>query len=213
VIRINLLTTERKVARKKLSFDLSQQVTAVCAGILVVSGLAVGWRFWLVRADASRMESSIAAAQKETERLHGVIVQLQQFEQRKTQLQQRVTLIEELRKDQVGPVHMLDQISLALPSSAWLSEMKQTATPNEVLIDGKSLSLTGLSDFVANLEHSGYFQKSVEIVSSATDTATTPAQGEVIKFEIKAIFKGPGEVDAAKVADTKGGSSQLKKKS
>ena len=70
--------------------------------------------------------------------------------------------------------------------------MKQTATPNEVLMDGKSLSLTGLSDFVANLERSGSFQKSVEIVSSATDaSASTP--GDLIKFEIKAVFKGPGE--------------------
>jgi hypothetical protein len=108
-------------------------------------------------------------------------------------------------------VHMLDQISIALPSSLWLSEMKQTATPNEVLIDGKSISLTGLSDFVANLERSGYFQKSVEIVSSATDTsAATP--GDVIKFEIKAVFKGPGTVDVAKLADAKA-AGQLKKKS
>jgi type IV pilus assembly protein PilN len=158
------------------------------------------------------MEEAIATAQKETQRLHSVIMQVQQFEQRRAQLQQRVTLIEQLRKEQIGPVHMLDQISLALPPSLWLSEMKQTATPNEVLIDGKSLSITGLSDFVANLERSGYFQKSVEIVSSATDTAAA-AQGEVIKFEIKAIFKGPGNVDAAKVADTKSASGQLKKKS
>jgi len=70
-----------------------------------------------------------------------------------------------------------------------------------------------VSDFVANLERSGYFQKSVEIVSSATDTTATPTQGEVIKFEIKAIFKGPGDVAPEKVADTKGGSGQLKKKS
>ena len=72
--------------------------------------------------------------------------------------------------------------------------------------------LTGLSDFVGNLERSGYFQKSVEIVSSATDTGTA-MPGEVIKFEIKAIFKGPGDVDAAKVADAKGAAGQLKKKS
>ena len=81
--------------------------------------------------------------------------------------------------------------------------MKQTAVPNEVLIDGRSLSLTGLSDFVANLERSGYFQKSVEIVNSTTDTSGGP-QGEVIKFQIKAVFKGPGDVEVASAADTKG---------
>jgi len=211
VIRINLLATERKVAHKKFAFDPARQVTAVCGAILVLAGLVVGWRFWLVRIDEQRTEAAITAAQQETQRLHSVIMQVQQFEQRKTQLQQRVTLIEQLRKEQIGPVHMLDQISIALPASLWLNEMKQTATPNEVLITGKSLSLTGLSDFVANLERSGYFQKSVEIVSSATD-ASAATLGEVIKFEIKAVFKGPGDVDAAKVADTKA-AGQLKKKS
>ena len=34
-------------------------------------------------------------------------------------------LIEQLRKDQTGPVHMLDQISRALPPMLWLTEMKQ----------------------------------------------------------------------------------------
>jgi len=211
VIRINLLATERKAAHKKFAFDPARQVTAVCGAILVLAGLVVGWRFWLVRIDEQRTEAAITAAQQETQRLHSVIMQVQQFEQRKTQLQQRVTLIEQLRKEQIGPVHMLDQISIALPASLWLNEMKQTATPNEVLITGKSLSLTGLSDFVANLERSGYFQKSVEIVSSATD-ASAATLGEVIKFEIKAVFKGPGDVDAAKVADTKA-AGQLKKKS
>ena len=212
MIRINLLSAEPKAVRKKFAFDLSQQITVVCGAVLLLGGGAVGWRLWLVRLDETRTEAAIVAAQQETQRLHSVIVQVQQFEQRKTQLQQRVTLIEQLRKEQIGPVHMLDQISLALPPSLWLSELKQTGTPNEVLLDGKSLSLTGLSDFVANLERSGYFQKSVEIVSSTTDTSGGP-QGEVIKFQIKAVFKGPGDVEASNASDAKGANSQLKKKS
>lgn len=213
MIKINLLATERKIARKKLAFNPSSQITAVCGGILVLACVAIGWRFWLVSRASRAVDAQITTAEKETQRLHGVITQVQQFEQRKAQLQQRVTLIEQLRKEQVGPVHMLDQISLALPSSLWLTEMKQTVTPNEVLIDGRSLSLTGLSDFVGNLERSGYFQKSVEIVNSTTDTSGGP-QGEVIKFQIKAVFKGPGDVEVAKTADATGPMGQpLKPKS
>lgn len=213
MIKINLLATERKAAKKKVAFDPSSQITAVCGGILVLACVAIGWRFWLVSRASAAVDAQISTAQMETQRLHGVITQVQQFEQRKAQLQQRVTLIEQLRKEQIGPVHMLDQISLALPSSLWLTEMKQTATPNEVLIDGRSLSLTGLSDFVGNLERSGSFQKSVEIVNSTTDTSGGP-QGEVIKFQIKAVFKGPGDVEVAKTADATGPKGQqLKPKS
>ena len=82
-----------------------------------------------------------------------------------------------------------------------------------MLIDGRSLSLTGLSDFVGNLERSGYFQKSIEIVNSTTDTSGGP-QGEVIKFQIKAVFKGPGDVEVVKTADAVGPKGQqLKPKS
>jgi type IV pilus assembly protein PilN len=212
VIRINLLTAERKPARRKAAFDASQQITAICGLILLLAAGAIGWRYWLVDRDAAQMNAAISAAQQETNRLHSVIMQVQQFEQRKAQLQQRVTLIEQLRQDQIGPVHMLDQISLSLPSSLWLTEMKQTTTVNEVLIDGRSLSLTGLSDFVANLERSGYFQRSVEIVNTTTDMSGGP-QAEMIKFQIKAIFKGPGDAAAKQTADAKGAGGSLKPKS
>ena len=211
MIRINLLTTEKKAAKKAVAFDPSQQIVAVCSLLLMVAGLAIGWRFWLISRDAAQMDQAILTEEKETARLHSVIVQVQQFEQRKAQLQQRVTLIEQLRREQIGPVHMLDQISNALPPSLWLTEIKQTATPNEVLLDGRSLSLTGLSDFVANLERSGYFQRGIEIVNSATDV-TGGQDTEVVKFQIKALFKVPGDSAASATAAANGASAPLQPK-
>ena len=77
----------------------------------------------------------------------------------------------------------------------WLSELKQAGT--DVLIDGKSTTLTGLSEFVSNLEASGYFKRSIEIVDTKTETVGTPPS-ELIRFTIKATFQQPG--DAAKPA-------------
>src|SRR5436190_12194704 len=130
-----------------------------CSLILVLALAFIGWRYWALAHESNQLDAEISAAQQETTRLHSVIQQVQQFEQRKAQLQQRVALIETLRKGQTGPVHMLDQLSRALPPMLWLTELKQTPTANEVLIEGRCLTLTGLSDFVANLERSGYFKK------------------------------------------------------
>ena len=116
---------------------------------------------------------------------------MQQFEQRKAQLQQRVVLIEQLRKSQTGPVHMLDQISRALPPMLWLTELKQTGRPTSS-IDGRCTTLTGLSDFVANLEASGYFKKSIEIVEHARPRRCRQPPGELIKFSIKAHVPAAG---------------------
>jgi type IV pilus assembly protein PilN len=182
MIRINLLAAERDKTKKQAVTlgTAGQKLTVGCSLILVLAVLFIGWRYWALSRDSSALDAEIAAAQQETTRLHSVIQQVQQFEQRKAQLQQRVVLIEQLRKGQTGPVHMLDQISRALPQMLWLTELKQTPTGTDVVIDGKCTTLTGLSEFVSNLEASGYFKRSIEIVDTKTEMAGTG--GELIKF-------------------------------
>lgn len=197
MIRVNLIG-ERRARKARFAFGPSQQTAAVCAGILVAAALGSGWRYWSLAAESATLDRDLATAQKESTRLHPIIAQVQQFEQRKAQLQQRVGLIEQLRKEQTGPVHMLDQLSRAMPAMLWLTELKQASGANEVLIDGQCLTLTGLSDFVANLQSSGYFQRSVEIVNSSSETSKSA--GELIKFQVKAVFAPPADAATGKGA-------------
>ncbi|HEY7170553.1 MAG TPA: PilN domain-containing protein [Vicinamibacterales bacterium] len=193
MIKINLLTAERRVTKKKLAFGSAQLITVGCGGILLAALLACGWRFYAVAADNSQLDRDLATATKEAASLHGVIAQLQDFEQRRTKLQQRVGLIEQLRAEQRGPVHMLDQISRALPQMVWLTEIKQAPGSNDVTIDGRTTSITSVSDFASALEGTGYFKKSVEIVSSTTQPGTTKdGPGDLVAFQLKATFQVPG---------------------
>jgi len=192
MIKINLLGVERKVVAQRVVSDNPLRPMMLSAGLvlLLFAGL-IGWRYRMLGAESDRLHDEIAVAQQETVRLQSVLAQVQQFEQRRIQLQQRVGLIEQLRSDQTGPVHMLDQISRALPSVVWLTTLKQAPAGNEVVIAGRSTTPTGLPDFVGNLEASGYFKKSIEIVSSTTEPLTIPP-GDLVRFEIKAIFQQPG---------------------
>jgi type IV pilus assembly protein PilN len=203
MIRINLLAAETERGKKKAALfgTTGQKLTIACSIILVLTVVFIGWRYWSLTHQSSRLDAEIAAAQQETTRLHSVIDQVQQFEQRKAQLQQRVVLIEQLRKGQTGPVHMLDQISRALPPMLWLTELKQTG--DDVTIDGKTTVLTSLTDFVTNLEASGYFRKSIDIVNTTTEQASSTAP-ELIKFTIKASFAQP---ESKPVVQGRGGSA------
>jgi len=183
LIKINLLTVDRERVKRKAKFQIGEKITVACSLILVAAALIVGWWFWALQRQSADLDQQIADAERETQRLRSVIQQVAQFETRRAQLQQRVTLIEELRKGQTGPVHLLDQISKALPEAMWLTDLKQTGT--EIAIEGRCSSLNSLSDFVSALEASNLFERPVEIVDSRVEPAsqTTP---ELIRFQVKA---------------------------
>ena len=198
MIRINLLASERAQAKKKVTtFQTGQKLTLGCSLILVVAALFIGWRYWSLSQQSTQLDKDIASAQQERARLQSIIQKVQDFEQRKAQLSQRVVLIEDLRKEQKGPVHMLDEISRALPPMLWLTEVKQVG--GDVVVDGNSTTQTGVSDFVNNLEASGYFKKSIDIVSTKTVPLPQPP-GELVTFTLRAQFLAPGEAKAAAAA-------------
>ena len=190
MIRINLLAQERgRTKRRQAGTDAGQKITVASTLILVVAGLSVAWWYRSIQQDAARVAEQITAAEQETARLRTIIAQVQQFDQRKAQLQQRVTLIEQLRKGQSGPVHMLDEVSRSLPEMVWLTELVQK--DNELTIDGRCSALTSLSDFVNNLENSGWFKRPVEIMDSQIERAAG-VEVDLIRFKVKAQFAPPG---------------------
>jgi type IV pilus assembly protein PilN len=186
LIKINLLAVDRERAKRKAKFQIGEKITVACSLILVVAALGIGWWFWYLRNASAELDQQIVDAESEKARLQSVIQQVQQFEARRVQLQQRVTLIEQLRKGQTGPVHLLDQVSRALPETMWLTTLVQKV--NDVVIDGRCTSLTSLSDFVAALEASNLFERPVEIIDSQVEPPAGPGLPELIRFSVRATM-------------------------
>jgi len=187
MIRINLLAVERERSKRRVLIPAAHRVTIGASLILLATALLVGWWFWSLRQTSARVDEEIAKGETEIQQLRSVLAQVQKFEARKAQLQQRVTLIEQLRRGQAGPVHALDEISKAVPDRLWLTEMAQKG--DDVTLHGMTTSLTGLSDFVANLESSAWFKKPVDIIDSQVDASNKT--GEMFKFSLKAVFSNP----------------------
>jgi len=193
MIRINLLSVEKPIAATassgpKFSLNLSDKAGPIAA-LFVLAGCAgyIALDYLNLQQQDAALHQELIAARAEKARLQPILREVERFEAQKRDLQQRVNLIEELRQNQVGPVHMLDQISRSLPDRLWLTDMKQAV--NDVTIDGKTSTLSSLADFVANLEASGYFAKPVEITNSEEEKANDT---DLIKFTVKATFEMPG---------------------
>jgi type IV pilus assembly protein PilN len=197
MIRINLLAVERERTKKRavVAIPAAHRVTIAASLVLLGTLLGIGWWFWYLHQKSAALDDAIARAEIETQQLRGVLAQVQKFEARKAQLQQRVTLIEQLRRGQAGPVHVLDEISRSLPDRLWLTAIEQK--DSDFTLSGMATSLTAVSDFIANLETTKWFKKPVEIIDS--EVQSDPKAGDLFKFSLKAVFNDPNAQPPAPV--------------
>ena len=184
MIRINLLAVDRERTKRASLIPAGQRVTIAASLIVLGTFLFVGWWFWSLHQASARVDEDLAKGEREMQQLRSVLAQVQKFEASKAQLQQRVTLIEQLRRGQSGPVHILDEILKAVPDRLWLTDLTQKG--DDIVLAGMTTSFTGLSDFVANLESSKWFKKPIDIVDSqvTSDAKTGDIFSGVLKEKI-----------------------------
>ena len=197
MIRINLLGGERQVKKKAVAFDIGQRLTLACSLILVVAAGGIGYWFWSLQQRSQQVDADIVHAQQEQRRLQSIIREVNEFEQERAALQQRVALIEQLRSGQSLPVQLLDVVSKSMPDMLWLTDLEQKGS--DVTMQGQSTTLIALSDFVGNLGSATLLQKPIEIVDSKVETVTPTGQADksaagvdLIKFTVRAtLANGP----------------------
>lgn len=191
MIRINLIAGERRAAKASgLSLQIGQKVTIATSTIFVLAVVLIGWRYWSLSQREAQLALDIESARREEARLAEVLKQVAAFEAQTAQHEERVRLIEDLRRGQAAPVHIVDEISRALPEMTWLTALKQEGY--EVTIQGRSTTLNALSDFVGNLEATRYFKRPVEIVESQVMKSTGDDKTDLIGFTIRGSFQMAG---------------------
>jgi Tfp pilus assembly protein PilN len=121
MIRINLLQVERTsgaAAKRRTAVNFgsaASKVPLLCSLILIGAVLYVGYTGWSLYQQGQQLEIQLAQAKEEEQKLQAVLRQFEAFEARKKQLEQRVKLIEDLRRDQGKAVHLLDKVSTSVP--------------------------------------------------------------------------------------------------
>jgi type IV pilus assembly protein PilN len=202
VIKVNLLATVPGAAAPREWLPREQRSAAAGLGLLVVTALAIGgWWYALSRQQAA-VDATTAQEQAELTRLKDAAKLVDKLAARKTELAERVDLIQRLRDVKRAPVSLLETVSRSLPDGLWLMDLKQTGMV--VQIDGRAMSLTPVTDLAERLQNSGLFQRPVEIVTTTTETVENT---EVVHFSMKAQTLQPPAPDAATPAAPHPGST------
>jgi type IV pilus assembly protein PilN len=196
MIRINLLTADRPTKKKKVaaapgSVQAYLLLTVFAGGAVLVS-LAL---YLYMSGQIRELDSKIVAAEQRQKELQAIKKQVDELEQKRATFQRKVDLIYKLQAEQQGPVHMLDELSKALPDFVWLGSLDQAG--NQIKLTGQSNSLTSVADYITSLQSAGeqcgkanpldrslcWFPE-VNLVSS-TET------NNLVTFALQATFNNP----------------------
>jgi type IV pilus assembly protein PilN len=185
MIRINLAAPERAAkAKPKAGPALpagalqSYLLLALFAGGALV--LCAG-AWWMQSNKLKDLDTRIAADEKRQRDLQAIKAQVDQFQQKKAMLENKVLVIEQLRLAQKSPVHMLDEVSKSLPDFVWLTGMEEAR--GALRFSGQSNSLAAVADFISALQRSGWFPQ--------VDLGTSQEQQSLVDFTLNGTFKDP----------------------
>jgi len=197
MIKINLLA-EKKAARTRTTrvrFDtgLNAQIFLL-VGALGIALLYAGWQWRALDSEGKRLSAEIVEAEKEAKRLEAVNKKGEELKKKRSELQHKVELITELKNNQSGPVHMLDQLSRSLPDFVWLEALNEGE--NNLNITGRATTYNAVSNFYNNLTSSPFFTE--------VDLGTTSEATEGVSFSITCKFVPPAKRMTQEQADEPG---------
>ena len=184
MIKINLLPVKRAAKKAKVPVDTAMFQLVVGLGIVLVFVGACGYR-WQMLVDEVTLKTQIKESKtRELEVLKKKVQEVEDYEKNKRLLEDKNRIIEQLRKNQGGPVRLLDYLSQSLdPLKIWLTSVDGDA---QVAINGKALTNDDIVQFIRNLQQSGYFTDVM-----LEESRQAPEEGLIIyQFRLKMSVKG-----------------------
>ncbi|HEX2463059.1 MAG TPA: PilN domain-containing protein [Thermoanaerobaculia bacterium] len=180
MIRINLISEGKKApavrSARLRAFNINAQNIAVFCVIasFVLALLAYGGYWLYMNTQLKRQQAQIEELKATVAELEEIIKEVERFEKRKVELQHKINVITDLRNNQRGPVHIMDQVSRALPDFLWLDRMEMSAAT--VTIQGKAFTTSSVANFIENLDGVAEFQEPVLKIATW--------RGQVYDFQI-----------------------------
>lgn len=169
MIRVNLLGERKKT---RITFKAptgppkSSFLIILFLGVFTVAGGYLYWRYQVLFSDSQELSHQLADAEDKKTHRQKLQKEIDVFEDRKRVLEARIDVINELKKNQLGPVQWLNALGDAVDKSpsVWLTLTSQNA--EHLSLEGIATSLKGVADFASVLQNSGAF-KNVSIIESA----------------------------------------------
>jgi type IV pilus assembly protein PilN len=144
MIRINLLPV--RAGKKR---ELGRQYLVVAAGLITIA--LIGNWFWYgqLASERDRNQVRIDDTKKRIAELEKVIGEVNNINKRRKEVEEKLSVLDKLRKGRTGPVRMLDALSTATPKKVFLTTFEEKSSA--VKLEGRAASHEDVADFMRGL--------------------------------------------------------------
>ncbi|WP_321390731.1 PilN domain-containing protein [uncultured Desulfuromusa sp.] len=180
MIRINLLPVRAAQKKEKLRSQIS--IFILC---MILVCIACGSLYVQKILAINTIKDEIASIDQKNKDLSKKIGQVRDFEKKQADLEKKLVILQKLKNGKSGPVHLLDELSAALPDKLWLTKFSEK---------GGKINLTGVADnentvavFMRNLDASPYYQN----IELAVTEQTKAGERKMQKFTLNCSVEAP----------------------
>ncbi len=181
MIKINLLPTKKKPPKKVT--ELQQQLIL---GTLILGLVVIGmWFYWkTLNTRINNLTRDKAAAEAKIREQDNVLKEVKSVEDERKRVADKIGIIEQLKKNQGLLVHLLDDLSKALPLGVNVTSLSENG--GKIYLEGTGFTNNDIVRFVDNLKATP---------SCADVFLMESAQGseggiEIYKYKMQFTFKG-----------------------
>ncbi len=188
--RINLLPW-----RETLRKERKRQFASIAGGVVFLMVAVVFYVHLHIDSMVEHQNARNALLEVEIAKVDESIKEISELETKKTQLLNRMTVIQDLQTRRPLSVHLVDELVRTLPEGTVLTKVTQKET--ELELEGMAQSNARISAFMRNLEDSAWFSNPKLDVIQAQDKAGD----RVSKFVLKVKQLAPDAVEKKKTGE------------
>lgn len=155
MIKINLL---REPSSSRLTLPRKSRPELMGALIFLVTAALAGSLYWFLIQERTVLQAQRQDLQHQSLELRAARAELDRYREQKSQLDARISVIEQLKENQKGPVRMMNSIIESVPPDPrlWLTSLGQRG--NTVTIEGQAFDVPAIADFIASLNEQDSFK-------------------------------------------------------
>ena len=193
MIKINLVAetpAAASIQAERPQFSLgAKQGDIILLIVIALALLVVGTQWFLLTSKRSELREIENQRRRERDELLVYIKKVEELEARREALRHKINVINELKRNQQGPVRILDEVSRALPELVWLGKL--TLKGNAVELSGSAMDENAVANYISNIDASPFFDEPVLKNLSR-------GRGDTFGFSLTFAFNNaPPEIEAA----------------